>query len=85
MRWALAISVAIVTAVPSVAYAAAAGQSAPGESNLIWLLAGALMLWAGFFAYVIYLGRKNSDIRCELDELRERLAGSETADRQAEE
>jgi len=61
-------------ALPQMALASAAGQSAPGESNLDFLLAGTALAWAGFFSYAFYLSRRNKEIRRELDELRERLA-----------
>ena len=54
--------------------AAPAAQDAPGESNLGYLLAGTLLTWAGFFAYAVYLWRKNRDLRREVDDLR-RLLG----------
>ena len=56
------------------ALAAPSAQDAPGESNLGYLLAGTLLTWAGFFAYAIYLARKNRDLRREVEELR-RLLG----------
>ncbi len=49
-------------------------ESLPGESNLGYLLAGTLLTWAGFFAYAVYLWRKNRDLRREVDDLR-RLLG----------
>lgn len=61
-------------ALPQMALASVAGQSAPGESNLDFLLAGNALAWAGFFGYAFYLSRRNKEIRRELDELRERLA-----------
>lgn len=56
------------------AMAAASAQSAPGESNLGYLLAGTLLTWAGFFAYAVYIGRKNRELRREVEELRAALA-----------
>ncbi len=55
------------------AMAAASAQSAPGESNLGYLLAGTLLTWAGFFAYAVYIGRKNRELRREVEELRAAL------------
>ena len=53
---------------------AASAQSAPGESNLGYLLAGTLLTWAGFFAYAVYIGRKNRELRREVEELRAAIA-----------
>ena len=47
---------------------------APGQSNLGYLVAGTLLTWAGFFAYAIYIARKNRELRREVEELR-RLLG----------
>ena len=66
------------TALTLVAFAALAvinvgavsGQSAPGESNLGFLLAGVGAAWLGFFAYVFYVDRKNRDLRREIEDLR---------------
>ena len=59
------------------ALAAPAAQDAPGESNLGYLLAGTLLTWAGFFAYAVYLWRKNRDLRREVDDLRRTLGERE--------
>ncbi len=59
------------------ALAAPAAQDAPGESNLGYLLAGTLLTWAGFFAYAVYLWRKNRDLRREVEELRRLLGDGE--------
>ena len=61
-------------AAATAALAAPVAQDAPGESNLGYLLAGTLLTWAGFFAYAIYIARKNRDLRREVEELR-RLLG----------
>ena len=55
------------------ALAAPLAQDAPGESNLGYLLAGTLLTWAGFFAYAVYLARKNRGLRREVEELRRTL------------
>lgn len=68
----LAAVALIALAAPS-AMAAASAQSAPGESNLGYLLAGTLLTWAGFFAYAVYIGRKNRELRREVEELRAAL------------
>ena len=63
-----------LVAAATAALAAPLADDAPGESNLGYLLAGTLLTWAGFFAYAIYLARKNRDLRREVEELR-RLLG----------
>ena len=68
---------ALVAAVPLTALAAVAPQSAPGESNLGFLLAGTVLAWAGFFAYAFYVGRKNRELRRDIEELRSTLAERE--------
>ena len=76
---AIALALAALLAVPGVAVASEHGASAPGESNLGFLLVALLIAWAGFFAYTFYLSRKTREMRREIDELREQL--SEKADR----
>ena len=66
-------TVGFVAAAPA-ALAAPLADDAPAESNLGYLLAGTLLTWAGFFAYAIYVARKNRDLRREVEELR-RLLG----------
>ncbi len=63
----------LLAALPSTAMAAAPGQSAGGNGNLGFLLAGTALAWAGFFVYAYYLGRKNQDLRREIEELRQLL------------
>lgn len=71
----------LTTLFPRVALAAAPAQGAPGESNLGFLLAGTALAWAGFFGYAFYLGRKNRELRREIDELRQTLAEREQRER----
>ena len=74
-RITLAASVAVLAAlVPLTALAAVAPQSAPGESNLGFLLAGTVLAWAGFFAYAFYVGRKNRELRRDIEDLQRILA-----------
>lgn len=47
------------------------------QSNLGYLLAGTLLTWAGFFAYAVYLWRKNRDLHREVEELRHTLGEPE--------
>ena len=75
---AAAAATLIVLAVFSpAALAAPIAQSAPGESNLGYLLAGTLLTWAGFFAYAVFLWRKNRDLRREVDDLRRQIGERE--------
>ncbi|MCI0779165.1 MAG: hypothetical protein J4N29_03000 [Chloroflexi bacterium] len=74
----MATSLAVLAAaVPLTALAAVAPQSAPGESNLGFLLAGTALAWAGFFAYAFYVGRKNRELRRDIEDLQRTLADRE--------
>ena len=64
---------ALAALLPLTALAAVAPQDAPGESNLGFLLAGTALAWVGFFAYAFYLGRKNRELRQDIEELRRTL------------
>ena len=64
---------ALVAVVPLSALAAVSPQDAPGESNLGFLLAGTALAWAGFFAYAFYVGRKNRELRRDIEDLRRTL------------
>lgn len=70
---AIVSSLVVLLLTTPAALAAPAAQDAPGESNLGYLLAGTLLTWAGFFAYAVYLWRKNRDLRREVDDLRRTL------------
>ena len=70
---AVALSLLVLALTAPAALAAPSAQDAPGESNLGYLLAGTLLTWAGFFAYAVYLWRKNRDLRREVDDLRRTL------------
>ncbi len=69
---ALALIAVLITAVAAIAAAPAApaAQEAAGESNLGYLLAGFLAVWAGLFAYAFYMGRRGRELEREVDELR---------------
>ncbi len=69
----IAVGALLAVAAPA-ALAAPSAQGAPGESNLGYLLAGTLLTWAGFFAYAVYIARKNRELRREVEELRAALA-----------
>ena len=70
---ALIAAAALIALAAPAALAAVSAQSA-GESNLGYLLAGTLLTWAGFFVYAVYVARKNSALRREVEELRAALA-----------
>ena len=74
---AIAVSLIVLALTAPAALAAPLGQDAPGESNLGYLLAGTLLTWAGFFAYAIYIARKNRELRREVEELRRTLGERE--------
>ena len=74
---AIAVSLFVLALTAPAALAAPLAQDAPGESNLGYLLAGTLLTWAGFFAYAVFLWRKNRDLRREVDDLRRTLAERE--------
>ena len=50
--------------------AAAAGQEAPGESNLPFLYGVYTVTWAAFFAYAVYVSRRQGELRRQIEELR---------------
>ena len=72
-----ASAAALVALMPLSALAAVAPQDAPGESNLGFLLAGTALAWVGFFAYAFYLGRKNRELRRDIEDLQRILAERE--------
>ena len=76
------VLVLMAVALAIVAIAAAPAQSAPGESNLDFLLVGSALTWAGFFGYALYVSRRNAATRRELEELRQMLAEREGKDQQ---
>ncbi len=61
--------VLLVGLLPQAVFAAAAGQASP-NSNMGYLLAGTIVVWAGFFVYAFYIARRNRDLRRELEDLR---------------
>ena len=76
---AAAYAAGLAALVPLTALAAVAPQDAPGESNLGFLLAGTALAWAGFFVYTFYLGRKNRELRRDVEDLQRTLADKGTA------
>jgi CcmD family protein len=73
VQLALALTVVALLALPAVAFASPAAQDIPGESNLGFLMAALIIVWAGFFAYVFYISRKTNELRREIDDLRDQL------------
>jgi len=74
---ALVLALIAVLALPGLALASTHAQEIPGESNLGFLMAGLIIIWAGFFAYVFYISRKTNELRREIDDLRDQLAGKD--------
>jgi CcmD family protein len=67
----LAAVLLMLIVLPATAFAATAGQAEiPGDSKLDFLLVGFGVVWAGFFAYVFYVSRKNSELQREIEDLR---------------
>jgi CcmD family protein len=79
-RIAIGIAVVAVLALPTTVLAATSAQEIPGESNLGFLLAGEIIVWAGFFAYAFYMSRKTNDLRREIDDLRAQLEAAPPTD-----
>ena len=73
----VALAALVLAAPAALAASIAAQQSAPGEDNLGYLLAGTLLTWAGFFAYAVYLWRKNRNLHREVEELRRQASEQE--------
>jgi CcmD family protein len=74
---ALVLALIAVLALPGLALASTHAQEIPGESNLGFLMAGLIIIWAGFFAYVFYISRKTNELRREIDDLRDQLASKD--------
>ena len=70
---AVSATLAVLALTAPAVLAAPLAQDAPGDDNLGYLLAGTLLTWAGFFAYAVYLARKNRDLRREVEDLRRTL------------
>lgn len=77
--WAAAVGVAAAAGVTTETAAGFAGQQNTNtNTNLGYLFAIYIITWAGFFAYVLMVSRRQKDIERELARLRERL-GEEPA------
>ena len=76
-RTAVALSILLlaVALIPQVALASVTGQE--GEpvrnANLPFLFAAFAVVWAGFFGYLFYIHQRSSNLRQEIDELKEEL------------
>jgi CcmD family protein len=70
----VAALVLLAALLPQVVLAAPAAQQAPGEGNLGYLLAGFIAVWAGFFAYIFYIARKNIALRRDVEDLKHELS-----------
>ena len=80
---ALALALIAVLALPGLALASTHAQEIPGESNLGFLMAGLIIIWAGFFAYVFYMARRQKEMGREIEALRRALAERERETLQA--
>ena len=69
----VALAAALTVLLPQVVFASPTAQQLPGESNLGFLLAGFAVVWVAFFAYVFYTGRRQRELRHELEEMKRRL------------
>jgi CcmD family protein len=69
---ALALIAVLITALAAMAATPAApvAQEAAGDSNLGYMLAAFLAVWAGLFAYAFYMGRRGRELEREVEELR---------------
>jgi CcmD family protein len=72
---ALALLLLVAMLIPQASLASVAGQE--GESvrnaNLPFLFAAFAVVWAGFFGYLFYIHQRNSNLRQEIEELKEEL------------
>ena len=68
----------IALAQPTIAYAQESTSSSNLEANLPFLFAVYAITWAGFFAYLFFISRRQRELRNELESLKlERLAEPE--------
>ncbi|MDA1215811.1 MAG: CcmD family protein [Chloroflexi bacterium] len=72
---ALAMTLLAAILIPQTVLASVVGQE--GETvrnaNLPYLFAAFAVVWAGFFGYLFYIHQRNSNLRQEIDELKEEL------------
>lgn len=69
----LAVATTIGASGPDLSALAQEGSSQP-DDNLPFLFAAYTVTWVGFFSYAFYISRRQSDLRRELESLREQLA-----------
>lgn len=67
-----------VTVIDGVASAVVDREQGDLERNLGFLFAVYLVTWAGFFAYIFIVSRRQSDLAREIDALRAQISGSTT-------
>jgi CcmD family protein len=72
---ALALTLLAAILVPQAALASVAGQETESvrNANLPFLFAAFAVVWAGFFGYLFYIHQRSSNLRQEIDELKEEL------------
>ena len=64
----------IAPAWPTVVYAQESTESSNPEANLPFLFAVYIITWAGFFAYLFFISRRQRELRNEIESLKlERL------------
>ncbi len=76
-RYAVAVAVAALAWLLSAGAVLAAGAAQENEydpeGNLSYLFAVFAITWAAFFAYAFYMGRRQRELRREIDDLKEAL------------
>ena len=55
-------------------------QAVPPPSNLPYLFAAFAVTWAVFFGYMFFIGRRQQEIRAEIERLRQAVDGSDSDD-----
>lgn len=60
----------IALAQPTIAYAQESTSSSNLETNLPFLFAVYIITWAGFFAYLFFISRRQRELRNELESLK---------------
>ena len=60
----------IALAQPTIAYAQESTSSSNLEANLPFLFAVYTITWAGFFAYLFFISRRQRELRNELESLK---------------
>ena len=55
-------------------------QAGAPPSNLPYLFAAFAVTWAVFFGYMFFIGRRQQEIRAEIERLRQAVDGSDSDD-----